>query len=34
MLASLEEIALLKALPAWRADVKGLWWVLRDRGRR
>ena len=33
ILASLEEIALLRALPAWRVDVKGLWWVLRQRGR-
>jgi phosphatidylglycerophosphate synthase len=33
ILASLEEIALLKALPAWRVDVRGLWWVLRERGR-
>jgi phosphatidylglycerophosphate synthase len=33
IVASLEEIALLRALPAWRADVKGLWWVLRQRGR-
>lgn len=32
--ASLEELALLKALPEWRADVRGLWWVLREgRGR-
>ena len=34
ILASLEEIALLRALPTWRADVKGLWWVLRERSRR
>jgi len=31
--ASLEELALLATLPKWRADVRGLWWVLReDRG--
>jgi CDP-diacylglycerol--glycerol-3-phosphate 3-phosphatidyltransferase len=29
ILASLEELALLRALPQWRADVRGLWWVLR-----
>lgn len=35
IVASLEELALLKALPEWRADVRGLWWVLRERsGRR
>jgi CDP-diacylglycerol--glycerol-3-phosphate 3-phosphatidyltransferase len=33
ILASLEELALLWVLPQWRADVRGLWWVLRD-GRR
>ena len=31
IIASLEEIALLKVLPQWRADVRGLWWVLRER---
>ena len=31
IIASLEELALLKALPEWRADVRGLWWVLRER---
>jgi hypothetical protein len=31
IVASLEEIALLKVLPEWRADVRGLWWVLRER---
>jgi CDP-diacylglycerol--glycerol-3-phosphate 3-phosphatidyltransferase len=31
IVASLEEIALLKVLPQWRADVRGLWWVLRER---
>jgi len=29
ILASLEELALLRALPQWRADVRGLWWVQR-----
>ena len=29
ILASIEELALLRALPQWRADVRGLWWVLR-----
>jgi len=34
IVASLEELALLAVLPKWRADVRGLWWVLReDRGR-
>jgi len=34
ILASLEELALLWTLPRWRADVRGLWWVLREgRGR-
>lgn len=28
IVASLEELALLRVLPAWRADVRGLWWVL------
>jgi CDP-diacylglycerol--glycerol-3-phosphate 3-phosphatidyltransferase len=28
--ASLEELALLAVLPKWRADVRGLWWVLRE----
>jgi len=31
IVASLEEIALLGVLPEWRADVRGLWWVLRER---
>lgn len=31
IVASLEELALLAALPEWRADVRGLWWVLRER---
>jgi CDP-diacylglycerol--glycerol-3-phosphate 3-phosphatidyltransferase len=34
VVASLEEIALVARLPKWRADVRGLWWVLREgRGR-
>ena len=32
ILSSLEELALLAVLGDWRADVRGLWWVLRDRG--
>jgi len=31
IVASLEELALLKVLKEWRADVRGLWWVLRER---
>ena len=31
IIASLEELALLGVLPEWRADVRGLWWVLRER---
>jgi CDP-diacylglycerol--glycerol-3-phosphate 3-phosphatidyltransferase len=34
ILASIEELALLAMLPEWRADVRGLWWVLRDERRR
>ena len=30
--ASLEELELLRRLPEWRADVGGLWRLLRDRG--
>ena len=30
ILASMEELALLAVLPDWRADVRGLWWVLRN----
>jgi CDP-diacylglycerol--glycerol-3-phosphate 3-phosphatidyltransferase len=30
IVASLEEIVLLKVLREWRADVRGLWWVLRE----
>ena len=29
--ANLEELALIWLLPAWRADVRGLYWVLRER---
>jgi len=31
IVASLEELALLRVLPEWRADVRGLWWVLPER---
>jgi len=31
VLASLEEIWLLRLLPQWRTDVKGVWWVQRER---
>jgi CDP-diacylglycerol--glycerol-3-phosphate 3-phosphatidyltransferase len=34
MLASLEELAIMRVLPEWQADVPGLWWALRDRRRR
>ena len=34
IVASLEELALLWVLPQWRADVGGLWWVLREGGGR
>ena len=30
ILASVEELALLAVLREWRADVRGLWWVLRN----
>jgi CDP-diacylglycerol--glycerol-3-phosphate 3-phosphatidyltransferase len=30
ILASVEELALLAVLGEWRADVQGLWWVLRN----
>jgi len=33
VLAYLEELALLWLLPQWTTDVKGVYWVLRDRGR-
>ena len=32
--ASMEEFLLLWRLPCWRSDVKGLWWLLREGGRR
>jgi CDP-diacylglycerol--glycerol-3-phosphate 3-phosphatidyltransferase len=31
ILGSLEELALLATLRDWRTDVRGLWWVLRER---
>jgi CDP-diacylglycerol--glycerol-3-phosphate 3-phosphatidyltransferase len=31
VLGNLEELALIALLPQWRADVRGLWWVLRER---
>lgn len=31
ILASCEEYVLLALLPEWRADVRGVWWVLRER---
>lgn len=31
VLGNLEELVLLALLPKWRADVRGLWWVLRER---
>jgi len=31
VIGSAEELALLWCLPIWRADVRGLWWVLRER---
>ncbi|RPI13744.1 MAG: CDP-alcohol phosphatidyltransferase family protein [Lysobacterales bacterium] len=31
MLASLEELAIMRVLPEWQADVPGLWWALRNR---
>ncbi len=33
ILGSLEELALLALLREWRSDVRGLWWVLRERRR-
>jgi CDP-diacylglycerol--glycerol-3-phosphate 3-phosphatidyltransferase len=33
IVASLEELLLLGALPEWRADVRGLWWVLQEKKR-
>ena len=34
IVASLEELALLRLLPQWRANVRGVWWVLSERRRR
>jgi CDP-diacylglycerol--glycerol-3-phosphate 3-phosphatidyltransferase len=34
IVASLEELVLLLLLPQWRANVRGVWWVLRERRRR
>jgi phosphatidylglycerophosphate synthase len=31
VLGSIEELALIWYLPRWRTDVRGLWWVLRER---
>jgi phosphatidylglycerophosphate synthase len=31
VLGNLEELVLLRLLPAWRADVRGVYWVLRER---
>lgn len=31
IVASLEELALIMLLPRWRADVRGIWWVLREK---
>lgn len=31
VLGNIEELVLLALLPKWRADVRGLWWVLRER---
>jgi cardiolipin synthase len=33
VLGNCEEMALLALLPEWRADVGGIWWVLRERRR-
>jgi len=33
ILANLEEMLLIGLLPQWRSDVKGAWWVLRERQR-
>jgi CDP-diacylglycerol--glycerol-3-phosphate 3-phosphatidyltransferase len=30
ILGNIEEIVLLWLIPQWRADVRGLWWVLRE----
>jgi CDP-diacylglycerol--glycerol-3-phosphate 3-phosphatidyltransferase len=31
VLGNLEELVLLRLLPEWRADVRGVYWVLRER---
>lgn len=31
VIGNCEELVLLALLPTWRADVRGLWWVLRER---
>jgi len=31
LISTVEELLLLWRLPVWRADVRGLWWVLRER---
>ena len=31
VIGNFEELVLLARLPEWRADVRGLWWVLRER---
>jgi CDP-diacylglycerol--glycerol-3-phosphate 3-phosphatidyltransferase len=31
VVGNLEELALLALLPQWRPDVRGLWWLLRER---
>ena len=33
VLGNLEELVLLRLLPEWRADVRGAYWVLRERRR-
>jgi phosphatidylglycerophosphate synthase len=33
VLGNLEELVLLRLLPAWRTDVRGVYWVLRERRR-
>lgn len=33
IVANLEEIVLLRTLPQWRTDVRGAWWVWRERRR-
>lgn len=34
VLSNLEEYALLALLPEWRADVRGVWWLRRERHRK